>query len=87
MYEKAAREGVAPDTWGGFSQHSVDTQPLPTKHLSPGQVLKFRDEAFHRYFSSNRYLDMVHSRFGPKVLEHVKKMLEIRIERRPKALR
>ena len=34
LYEQALRLGWRlPDTWSGYSQHAVDTLPLPTNHL------------------------------------------------------
>ena len=40
LYEQAVRNGWRlPDTWSGYSQHAVDTLPLPTRHLSAGEVL------------------------------------------------
>ncbi len=51
LYEIAVREGwKLPDEWHGFSQHSYEMLPLPTKYLSAPEVLKFRDDAFHKYF-------------------------------------
>ena len=44
---RCAEAGALPETWTGYSQHAVDTLPLPTRHLSAGEVLRFRDQAFH----------------------------------------
>lgn len=60
LYELALKNGwPLPKNWSGYSQYSVDTTPLPTNHLSPTEVLRFRDYAFRVYFNSPRYLDMV----------------------------
>ena len=48
-----AAAGGCRTRWSGYSQHAVDTLPLPTRHLSAGDVLRFRDDAFHRYFESD----------------------------------
>lgn len=83
LYRQAVRQGnVLPPSWSGFSQHSVDTQPMPTRHLSAAQVLEFRDRAFGRYFSHGPYLAMVRRVFGPKVERHLQAMLAIPLERR-----
>jgi radical SAM superfamily enzyme YgiQ (UPF0313 family) len=83
LYERALAEGwELPPDWSGYSQHSVDSLPLRTRHLSAGEVLRFRDDAFHAYFSSARYLDMVASRFGAPVAEEVREMTSHRLERR-----
>jgi radical SAM superfamily enzyme YgiQ (UPF0313 family) len=70
-----------PDTWGAYAQLSPDTQPLPTKHLSAAEVLRFRDEAFRAYHSNPRYLQMLEEKFGRPTVVHVKKMLEQPIRR------
>jgi anaerobic magnesium-protoporphyrin IX monomethyl ester cyclase len=57
--------------WIGYSQHAVDTLPLPTDRLSATEVLDFRDRAFHVYFQHPRYLDRLARTFGPAVVEHV----------------
>lgn len=63
-----------PEKWSGFSQHSEDCLPLPTKYLSGGEVLKFRDQAFHKYFSNPNYLNMLQKKFGDETVNHIKKM-------------
>jgi radical SAM superfamily enzyme YgiQ (UPF0313 family) len=70
-----------PTTWSGFSQHAVDTLPLPTKHLSAGEVLRFRDRAFDVYFSSPSYLGMVKRKFGEETVAHIGEMTSHRLVR------
>lgn len=83
LYAQALAEGWAlPASWSGFSQHAVDTLPLPTRHLSAGEVLRFRDDAFHAYFTSPRYLEMVRARFGAETEAHIREMASRRLERR-----
>jgi radical SAM superfamily enzyme YgiQ (UPF0313 family) len=83
LYERAVAEGwPLPETWGGYSQHSVDSLPLPTRHLSAGEVLRFRDEAFQAYFKSLRYLSMVEASFGAATLREIAAMSAHRLERR-----
>jgi radical SAM superfamily enzyme YgiQ (UPF0313 family) len=75
------QEWKLPDNWIGYSQHSYETLPLPTEHISAAEVLKFRDEAFVTYFTNKRYLDLVKAKFGDDVYNHVQKMLEIKLDR------
>ncbi len=82
LYQQALDRGwQLPHSWSGYSQHSVDTLPLPTRHVSAGDVLSFRDDAFHRYFSNPRYLDLVRATFGEDTLAHVSQMASHRLER------
>lgn len=83
LYDIASKESwPLPAQWHGFSQHSYEILPLPTKHLGAKEVLKFRDEAFHRYFSNPVYLNMLEEKFGPKVKRHIKEMARTRLKRR-----
>ena len=83
LYDVALKEGWRlPDTWDGYSQHSFDTLPLPTKYLSAAEVLRFRDEAFHTYFSNPRYLDMITQKFGPETAQHIREMSSHKLERK-----
>lgn len=82
LYETAMKNNLQlSDRWEGYAQLAHDTQPLPTRHVSAGEVLHFRDQAFRRYFENPRYLNMVQSRFGLKVTDHIAQMLEITLER------
>ena len=66
LYRKAAAEGVTlPDTWSGYSFHSYDALPLPTKHLSAKEVIAFRDSAWLSTTLNPDYLALVTAKFGP----------------------
>lgn len=83
LYDIAVKEGwELPKEWHGFSQHSYETLPLPTKYLSAKEVLKFRDDAFHRYFENPEYLSMVEEKFGKQVKEHIQEMTKTRLKRK-----
>ena len=83
LYTQAVAKGLSlPEQWSGYSQHSVDCRPLPTDHLTAAEVLQFRDDAFHAYFSGARYLDMVDRAFGPATRRHIEEMASLRLKRR-----
>ena len=83
LYKHATEHGWRlPDTWIGYSQHSYETTPLPTETLKAEEVLKFRDEAFHRYFTNPKYLGMVEQKFGGDVMKHVQDMTRIKLKRK-----
>jgi anaerobic magnesium-protoporphyrin IX monomethyl ester cyclase len=83
LYRQAIENGwPLPATWSGYSQHSVDTLPLPTRHLPAGEVLKFRDYAFQRYFTDRPYLAYVERRFGAETVAHIREMAAHRLERK-----
>jgi anaerobic magnesium-protoporphyrin IX monomethyl ester cyclase len=82
LYLQALERGWRlPEKWSGYSQHAVDTLPLPTKHLTAAEVLRFRDDAFHTYFTDARYVEMVRERFGDETVAHIRQMTSHRLER------
>lgn len=83
LYTMAIENGwQLPESWIGYSQHSYETHPLRTEALTSAEVLKFRDEAFEKYFTNTSYLNLVHKKFGEDVLDHVKDMTKIRLKRK-----
>ena len=83
LYQEALeKKWPLPETWQGYSQYSYECLPLPTKHLSGGQILKFRDEAFVEYFSNPHYQEKLLRTFGPEAVESVQQMLSHRIARK-----
>ena len=82
LHAQAVQQGWRlPDTWTGYSQHAVDTLPLPTRHLSAGEVLRFRDHAFNVYFNDPGYMALVQRKFGDDTVAHVREMTVHRLER------
>lgn len=83
LYTMAVETGKElPETWIGYSQHSYECLPLSTDTLTSAEVLKFRDDAFHQYFTNPRYLDMVRAKFGEEVVGHLKEMTKVRLKRK-----
>jgi hypothetical protein len=82
LYSLALEQGwPLPAKWSGYSQHAVDTLPLPTKYLSGPEVLRFRDDAFHVYYRSPQYLEMIESKYGSETVEEVRRMTAHRLDR------
>lgn len=63
-----------PESWLGYSQYAYETRPLPTRHLTSGQVLAFRDYAWKTYFTDSSYLAVIKAKFGPETCEHITAM-------------
>jgi radical SAM superfamily enzyme YgiQ (UPF0313 family) len=82
LYQMAVQQKwQLPETWAGFSQHAVDSRPLPTNYLAAGDVLGFRDNAFHQYFTNPKYLEMVGQKFGHETVQHIQQMTKHRLKR------
>ncbi len=82
LYQRAVRQSIPlPSAWTGYSQHSRDCLPLPTRYLTARDVLAFRDKAFTRYYTNPHYLEMVQERFGPDMAAHIRQMTSIPLDR------
>jgi anaerobic magnesium-protoporphyrin IX monomethyl ester cyclase len=83
LYEQALKEGwKLPETWVGYSPYSYEHLPLSTKYLTSTEVLRFRDEAYVKYFSNKRYQKMVSKKFGKEVFREIQKNLTKRLRRK-----
>jgi len=82
FHEAKENNWKLPDSYEGYAFLSYDSQPLPTKHLSSKEVLKFRDEAWQEYFESPKYLDLVEKRFGIQQRKNVEEMASIQLKRK-----
>ncbi len=83
MYHIAKKNGwKLPETYAGYAFLSYDSEPLPTKHLSAAEVLRFRDDAFQKYFTNPAYLELVGSKFGAHERANIEDMTKIRLRRK-----
>jgi anaerobic magnesium-protoporphyrin IX monomethyl ester cyclase len=83
LYRDAIQNGWAlPDSYAGYAFLSYETQPLPTKHVSAADVVRFRDEAWQTYFTYKPYLDLVEKKFGAQERRNVEEMAAIRLRRK-----
>jgi radical SAM superfamily enzyme YgiQ (UPF0313 family) len=75
LYRDALKQGwTLPKSWDGYSQFSRTCLPLPTRHLSSAEVLRFRDAAFHEYFDRPAFKTMFAATFGVDALAEVEQM-------------
>jgi radical SAM superfamily enzyme YgiQ (UPF0313 family) len=82
LYTRAVRQGVPlPEKWTGYSQHSADCVPLPTRYLPAREVLRFRDEAFRTYYTDEGYLALIGRRFGAETVAELRRMTAHQLER------
>ena len=83
LYNRAKKEGwKLPKTYEGFAFLSYECDPLQTKYLSAAEVLRFRDDAWNKYFTNPQYLSLVEKRFGLKQRENVENMAKIQLKRK-----
>lgn len=83
MYHIAKKNGWAlPESYEGYAFLSYESQPLPTKYLSSVEVLRFRDDAWQKYFTNPEYLALVERRFGLQEKKNVEDMSSIPLKRK-----
>ena len=61
--------------WVGYSQHSYECYPLATDNLQNWEILKFRDEAFLKFFNNQEYINRMTAKFGPAFKSQIQRML------------
>ena len=83
LFRQAINEGYPlPSDYSGYSFHSYNTLPLPTKYLTAAQVLEFRDNAFTKYHTNPRFLRIIKQRFGDEAAQNIKDLTKIRLKRK-----
>ena len=83
LYEDAVKNNLSlPDSWEKYAQHHYEFLPLDTRYVSRKDVLEFRDKAFIKYFTNQKYLEMIERKFGDKAREHIEEMTKINLERK-----
>ncbi len=83
LHATAVEQGLdLPNSWKDYSQHGYGTKPLANEHCGSAEILEFRDKAFTRYFTHKPYLEMIATKFGPEVVDHINRMLSITLPRK-----
>ena len=83
LYRKAKSEGwELPTEYSEYGFLSYDHVPSRTYSLTAKEVLSFRDYAFHTYFESPRFLNMINNKFGHKAIDNIKRMTSIKLKRK-----
>ena len=81
MYAKNNKWDL-PESYEEFAFLSYECKPLRTKTLSGAEVLKFRDEAWHKYFSHELFLSLVEKKFGSNSRQNLEEMSKIKLKRK-----
>tara|TARA_R110000824_G_scaffold400651_2_gene608695 strand:- start:6820 stop:8349 length:1530 start_codon:yes stop_codon:yes gene_type:complete len=83
LYREALDAGhELPSDYAGYSFHSYNTKPLPTEYLEPHEILRFRDEAWHDYHTSEKFLDRIEERYGTIARNNILEMTKIKLKRK-----
>ena len=83
LYKFALEAGQKlPDNYEGYSFHAYNKQPLPTEHLSPEQILEYRDNAWLEYHTYPPFLEKVEAKYGYEARENIEEMTKIKLRRK-----
>ena len=83
LYKNAIENNIKlPDTYDGYSFHSYDTLPLPTKYLTPAEVLEYRDNCYHDYHKNPKFLNRIKKKYGSIAKKNIEEMSQIRLKRK-----
>ena len=83
LYRVAKQKGWAlPNSYEGYAFLSYEAQPLPTENLSAADVLRFRDQAWQKYFTNPDYLALVEKTFGYEQRQNVVDMSAVTLRRK-----
>jgi len=83
LHIMAKRDGIElPSSYEGYSQHAYETQNLSNKNLSSSEILQFRDYAWQKYHTDERYLNLLENKFGPKAKQNVLDTTKIKLKRK-----
>jgi len=82
LYLKAKRNGwKLPSTYSAYGFLSYDSQPLPTRHVSAADVLRFRDQAWTTYHTFEPFLNLIERRFGPDSRANIENLTKVPLRR------
>jgi coproporphyrinogen III oxidase-like Fe-S oxidoreductase len=71
-----------PERFEEYAFLSYECKPLRTNTMSGAEVLRFRDEAWQKYFNYGPYLDLVENKFGLQSKNNLMEMAKIRLKRK-----
>ncbi len=83
LYTKAKMEGLElPQRYSEFGFLTYDSKPMSTKYLTTSEILKFRDDAWNKYFTNPKYLNLIEEKFGTQEKINVQEMSKIKLKRK-----
>lgn len=83
LYLLAKKNGWRlPHSYAGYSQHSYETINLPNNSLSSEQILQFRDEAWQKYHTNEKYLTLIENKFGKPARKNIENTTKIKLKRK-----
>ena len=83
LYFLAKKNGwELPTKFEEYAFLSYECKTLPTKNLTAAEALKFRDEAWYKYFYREEYLSLVEKKFGLEARNNILELGKIKLKRK-----
>ena len=83
LYTEAfANNAKLPRSYSEFGFLSYDCVPLSNGMLSESDMLRIRDQAWAKYHTNPRFLDMINRKFGEEAVANIKQMTTIPLKRK-----
>ena len=83
LYLKAKKENWdLPKSYEEFAFFSYESKPLRTNYCSSAEVLRFRDEAWQKYFTNENYLNFIEKKFGKANSNNIKELSKVKLKRK-----
>ncbi len=71
-----------PNSYEEYAFFSYESKPLRTKYCTSAEVLKFRDEAWQKYFTNENYLKFIENKFGKINSDNIRNLSKIKLKRK-----
>jgi hypothetical protein len=71
-----------PSSFEEYAFYSYECKPLPTNYCSSKEVLRFRDEAWKKYFTNQNFLNKIKNKFGVENMENINQLAKIKLKRK-----
>jgi radical SAM superfamily enzyme YgiQ (UPF0313 family) len=81
-FEARKKKWETPKNFEEYAFYSYECKPLPTNYCSPQEVLKFRDDAWKKYFTNPSFLNKIKNKFGTQNMENIKELSKIELKRK-----
>lgn len=83
LYLEARKNNWAlPETLDGYGFLGYNHLPMRTNHLTAAEVLRFRDDAWHKYFERPVFLDKIEKKFGIAQRQNIEELSKIKLKRK-----
>jgi hypothetical protein len=81
-FEAKKKKWEMPRSFEEYAFYSYECKPLPTNYCSSQEVLKFRDNAWKKYFTNPIFLSKIEKKFGIENMNNIKELSKIELKRK-----